>query len=82
MADAFSRLPRIDSFEIMEGKSLDTQEQPLQDPTSVMDFQTNIEEQELLDCCKYLPEMDDYYDSVEHMLSLPPMDNNPLSSCG
>ena len=38
LADAFSRLPRFDSFEIMEGKSLNTQEQPLQDLTSVMDF--------------------------------------------
>ena len=24
-------------------------------------------------------QLDDYYDSVEHMLNLPPMDDNPLS---
>ena len=35
LADAFSRLPRFDSSEIMKGKSLETQTQslPLQDPT-------------------------------------------------
>ena len=62
LADAFSRLPRFDSLEIMEAKSLETQTQPnpLQDLTSVMDLYTNTEESELLECFKYLPEMDDY----------------------
>ena len=61
-ADAFSRLPRFDSLEIIEGKSLETQTQPnpLQDPTSVMNLYTNTEESELLECLKYLPDMDDY----------------------
>ena len=63
----------------MEGKSLGTQEQPLQDPTSVVDFHTNIEKQELLACLRYLPEMDNYDDSIKHMLKLPSMDDNPLS---
>ena len=42
LADAFSRLPKFDSLEIIEGKS-DMDNMPLQDPTSVMDFYTNIE---------------------------------------
>ena len=81
LADAFSCLPRFDSLEIMEGKSLETKTQslPLQDPTSVMDLYTNTEESELFECLKYLPEMDDYYNSTEHMLNLPSMDDNPLS---
>ena len=47
LADAFSRLPRFDSLEIMEGKRLNNKEQPLplQDPTSVMDFYTNLRSQ-------------------------------------
>ena len=62
MADAFLRLSRFDSLEIMEGKSLEIQTQPppLQDPTSVMDLYTNTEESELLECLKCLPEMDGY----------------------
>ena len=78
---AFSRLPRFDSFEIMEGKRLKTQTEPvpLQDPTSVMDLYTNTEESELLECLKYLPEMDDYYNSTEQMLNLSSTDDNPLS---
>ena len=81
LADAFSRLPRFDSIEIMEGKRLNNNEQPLplQNPTSVMDFYTNFEESRLLECLKYLPEMDSYYSSTEHMLNLPSMDDNPLS---
>ena len=81
LADAFSRLPRFDSLEIIEGKSLDSQKQslPPQNPTSIMDLYTNIEESKLLECLKYLPEMDDYYNSTEHMLNLPSMDDNPLS---
>ena len=80
LADAFSRLPRFDSLEIIEGKSLETQIEPvpLQDPTSVMDLYTNTEESELLECLKYLPKMDDYYSSIEHMLNLPSMDDNLL----
>ena len=81
LADAFSRLPRFESLEIIEGKSLQTQTEPipLQDPTSVMGLYTNTEESELIKCLKYLPEMDDYYNSTEHMLNLPSMDENPLS---
>ena len=57
LADAFSRLPRFDSLETMEGKSLEIQTEPipLQDPTSVMDLYTNTDESELLQCLKYLP---------------------------
>ena len=57
-----SHLPRLDSLETMERKSLETQTQPLflQDPTSVMHLYTNTEESELLECLKYLPKMDDY----------------------
>ena len=49
LAGTFSCLPRFDSLEIMEGKSLETKTQslPLQDPTSVMDLYTNTEESEL-----------------------------------
>ena len=49
LADAFSRLPKFDSLEIIEGKS-DMNNMPRQDPTSVMDFYTNIEEATLFDC--------------------------------
>ena len=38
----------------------------LQDPTSVINFYTNIEEATLFDCLKYLPEMDEFYDTT-HM---------------
>ena len=81
LADAFSRLPRFDSLKIMEGKSPGTQAEPvpLHDPSSVMNLYANTEESELLECLKYLPEMDDYYNSTEHMLNLPSMDDNPLS---
>ena len=44
-----------------------------------MDLYTNTEESELLECLKYLPEIDDYYNSTEHMLNLLSMDDNPLS---
>ena len=42
LTDAFSHLPRFDSLEIMEGKSLETKTQPLplQDPTSLMGLYT------------------------------------------
>ena len=65
----------------MEEKSLETQTEPvpLQDPTSAMDLYTDTKESELLQCLKYLPEMDDYYYSTEQMLNLPYMDDNPLS---
>ena len=43
LADAFSRLQRFDSLEIIKGKS-DMDDMPLQDPTSIMDFYTNIKE--------------------------------------
>ena len=40
LADVFSRLPRFDPLEITEGKSLETQTEPvsLQDPTNVIDL--------------------------------------------
>ena len=43
LVDACSRLPRFDSLEIIKGKS-DMDNMSLQDPTSVIDFHTNIEE--------------------------------------
>ena len=49
LADAFSRLPRFDSFEIIEGRS-GMDNMPLHDPTSVMDCYTNIVEATLFDC--------------------------------
>ena len=63
LADAFSRLPRFDSLDIIEGKS-DMDNMPLQDSTSVMDFYTNIEEATLFYCLKYLPEIDEFYDTT------------------
>ena len=44
-----------------------------------MDLYRNTEELELLECFKYFPDMDDYYNSTEHMLNLPSMDGNPPS---
>ena len=52
---------------------------PFHDPTSVMDFYTNIEETTLFDCLKYLPEMDDFYNITNSMLNLLLTDDNPLS---
>ena len=52
---------------------------PLEDPTSIMDFYTNIEEATLFDCSKYLPEMGGYYDTTHSLLNFPSTDNNPLS---
>ena len=78
LADAFSRLPKFDSLEIIEGKS-NMDNIPLEDPTSVMDFYTNIEEATLFDCLKYLPEIDDYYNTTHSLLNLPSTDDNLLS---
>ena len=77
LADAFSRLLRFDSG-IIEGKS-NMDNMPLQDPTSVMDFCTNIEEATLFDCLKYLLKMNDFYDTTHSLLNLPSTDNNLLS---
>ena len=44
-------------------------DRPLQDPTSVMDFYTNIEEATLFDFLKHLPEIDDFYDTTHNPLS-------------
>ena len=44
-----------------------------------MDRYTNTEESKLLECLRYLPEMDDYYKSTEHILNLPPMNDTPFS---
>ena len=52
---------------------------PLQNPTGVMDFYTNIEESTLFDCLKYLPEMNDFYDTTHRLLNFPSTDDNPLS---
>ena len=68
LADAFSRLPRFDSLEIIEGKS-DMDIMPLQDPTSVMNFYTNIEKATLFDCLKYLPGVDEFYDTTHSLLN-------------
>ena len=35
-----------------------------------MDLYTNIKESELLEYLKYLPEIDGYYNSIEHMFNL------------
>ena len=78
LADVFSLLPKFDSLEIIEGKS-DMDNMPLQDPTSVMNFYTNIEKATLFDFLKYLPEMDDYYNTTHTLLNLPSTDDNPLS---
>ena len=44
-----------------------------------MDFYTNIEEAILFDYLKYLPEMDEFYDTTHSLLNLPSSDDNPLS---
>ena len=78
LADAFTRLPRFDSLASIEGKS-DMDNMPLQDPTSVMGFYTNIEEATLYDCLKYLPKTDEYYDTTHSLLNPISTDDNPLS---
>ena len=84
LADAFSRLPRFDSNEAMVGKGCAPTSAPeplkfsnltdaeLHEPAGLDDF-------ELYDCLAYLPEMDDYFDSVNSLLNLPNSDDNPLS---
>ena len=52
---------------------------PLQGPTNVMDFYTNIEEATLFDCLKFLLEMDGFYDTAHSLLNFPSTDDNPLS---
>ena len=78
LADACSRLPRFDSLEIIEEKS-DMDNMPLRDPTSVVEFYTNIEEATVFDCLKYLPEVDEFYDMTHSLLHLPSTYNNQLS---
>ena len=84
LADAFSRLPRFDSNEAMVGKGCAPTSAPeplkfsnltdaeLHEPAGLDDF-------ELYDCLAYLPEMDDYFDSVNSLFNLPNLDDNPLS---
>lgn len=72
LADAFSRLPRFDDPSVMEGKS----------PGASMDSvpldmsYSNLDEPELYDCIRHLPELDDYFNMF---VNLPATEDNPLS---
>ena len=74
LADAFSRLPRFDDSEAMEGKNTDS----LMIPEPI-DMYQKAEEAGLYECLKHLPEMDDYFQAQHHFLNLPSSDENPLS---
>ena len=74
LADAFSRLPRFDSSDAMEGKNPDSSMTP-----ELLDFYLNAEEPGFYECLKHLPEMDTYFETMDSLLNLPSSDNNPLS---
>ena len=43
------------------------------------DYPTSLNEAELYECLSYLPEMDADFHSVNNLLNLPNLDDNPLS---
>ena len=72
LADAFSRLPRFDSDEVEQKKSsLSGESVLLQDA-----YHSAYAETELLECLRYHPDMDEYYESY---LNIPNSPINPLS---
>ena len=74
LADAFSRLPRFDNPNAIEGKS----KGPLTPPEPLNAYHA-LQEVELYECLQYLPEMDEYYETCDSYLNLPRSDDNPLS---
>ena len=74
LADAFSRLPRFDDPQSIEGKS----DAPLAPPDR-LDAYHAVQEVELFECLKYLPELNDYYEACNSYLNLPSSDENSLS---
>ena len=74
LADAFSRLPRFNDPKAIEGKSVGSLA-----PPDLLDAYHAVQEVELYECLKYLPEMDDYYEAFESYLNFPSSDENPLS---
>ena len=74
LADAFSWLHCFDSADGLEGKTPVS----VTDPTPLGTFYVD-NEIELYDCLPFLPEMDTYYASYDHMLNLPSSEQNPLN---
>ena len=74
LADAFSRLPRFDDPTAIEGKS-----EARVDSPKLLDAYHAMQEVELYECLRFLPEMDDYYETYDSYLNLPNSDENPLS---
>ena len=86
LADAFSRLPRFDSYKAMEGKECAPVGAPellkfsnLDDFSEDLHKSADLDKVDLYKCLVYLPEMDDYFHSVNSLLNLPNSDDNPLS---
>ena len=74
LADAFSRLPWFDDPKDIEGKGATSLA-----PPDLLDAYHAIQEVELYECLRYLPEMDDFYEICESYLNLPSSEENPLS---
>ena len=74
LADAFSRLPRFDDPNAIEGKSAG----PLAPPEPLNAYHA-LQEVELYECLQHLPEMEEYYAVCDAYLNLPHSDENPLS---
>ena len=93
LADAFSRLPRFDSYEAMEGKgrSGNTTPEPIEVFFTEQDHflqaqqyenlnsPTSLDEAELFECLQHLPEMEEHYYAMQSLLNLPSSEDNPLS---
>ena len=71
LADAFSRLPRFDDPKAIEGKGVGSL-----DPPDLLDASHAVQEVELYECLRFLPEMDVYYEACESYLNLPSSDKN------
>ena len=78
LADAFSRLPRFDSDEFVEGKNTANIEPKLLD-LAVGEQYFVSDEPELYECLKFHPDLDDYFEVGESLLNLPSTQDNPLS---
>ena len=48
-------------------------------PPDLLDAYHAVQEVELYECLKFLPEMNDYYEACESYLNLPNSEENPLS---
>ena len=79
LADAFSRLPRFDSHEVVEGKGPGDDMNPVPLEIYYSAAASSANDADLYECLKHHPDLDSYFDTMESYLNIPKMDDNPLS---